>query len=88
VGDAGGSVAGGLEGGVSGSVALEGGTMAMEFPAVQLHGNFLPWPEGVDLVAKHGCVEGGSGQFVLAAEGGEVILQWRARGGRGARFGE
>jgi hypothetical protein len=43
--------------GVAGSVALEGGAVAVEFPAVELRREALARPEGVDLEAKHGHVE-------------------------------
>ena len=73
MGDADGSVARDLERRVAGSVALEGSAVAVKGPAIQLYGDFLLWPEGVDLVAENGCVEGGGGQVVLTAEGGKVV---------------
>ncbi|HEY5709713.1 MAG TPA: hypothetical protein VIS51_09985 [Solirubrobacterales bacterium] len=75
MGYADGSVARYLEGGVAGSVALEGGAVAVKFPAVELRGEALTGPEGVDLEAEDGCVEGRGGQVVVAAEGGELVLE-------------
>ena len=59
VGEADNPVAGHLESGVAGAVALEGGAVTVEFPAVELDASeALPWPEGVDLVAEDVRVEG------------------------------
>jgi hypothetical protein len=75
VGDADGSVARHLQGGIPGSIALEGGAVAVEFPAVELGCEELSGPEGVDLVTEHSCVKGRHWQAVLAAERCEVVLQ-------------
>jgi hypothetical protein len=52
--------------------------LAVEFPAVELCREALLRPECIDFVAEGRRVEGGRRQAVLAAEGREFVLEWRA----------
>src|SRR5215218_6958805 len=76
--DTDGAVAGDQQLGIAGTVALEGGPVAMVFPAIELDDELRAWPEGVDLVAQHVGVLLRGGQFALTEEGGEADLQGRA----------
>jgi hypothetical protein len=71
-----------------GAVALEGGPVAVEFPAVQLDDELGGRPEGVDLFAEDFDVGAVWRQVVEAAEALEAILERRAGRGRRARLGQ
>lgn len=88
VGDASGAVAGQEELGVAGSVALEGGAVAVVFPAVQLDDEPGGGPEHVDLVAEDVDIGAVRREVVEAAEALETVLERRAGPGDGPGFGE
>jgi hypothetical protein len=67
-----------LPGCIAGTIALEGGTMAVEGDAVCLDDESLSGPEGVYLVSEHFDVGGRHGQVVLPAESDDPILERRA----------
>lgn len=79
MGDADGPVAGDQPFAVKRPVALKGGAVGVEFPAVELDDQAGGGPEAVDLVAEDEDVGGGCGEAVLSAELGKALLQWGAR---------
>lgn len=81
MGEAQDAVAGSLEGCVASAVLLEGGAVAVVREAVQLDDEASVGPEGIDLGAEEGDVGRWGWEPVLAAEGDETILEWRAGGG-------
>lgn len=78
------TVAGGLESGVAGAVALESGAVAVEGEAVQLDDQALCRPERVDLVPQDHRVERRERQTVGSTEGCELALEWGSGRGGGA----
>jgi hypothetical protein len=68
VGEADGSVAGYLKGGVAGSVALESRVVAVEGEAVEFDDEALVGPERVDLETEDRRVEGGRRQLMRTAK--------------------
>ena len=78
VGDVNSPVAGGLKCRIAGSISLEGGSMAVKFPAIELgdHPRFVP--ERVDEEAEGWGVEGGLGQVSGSTEIRKEVLERRA----------
>jgi hypothetical protein len=88
VGDPDGAVAGHEQAGVAGAVALEGGAVAVEFPAVELDDELGGWPEDVDLPAEDDDVGAVRRQVVGGGELLEPLLERRARSRSDAGFSE
>jgi len=86
VGNVNSPVAGGLKCRIAGSITLEGGSMAVKFPAIELgdHPRFVP--ERVDEEAEDWGVEGGLWQASDSTEIGKEILERRASFLSGAGF--
>jgi hypothetical protein len=80
VGEANHAVTRRLESCVTGTVALESSTMAMEGKTVQLDNEALLRPERIDLEVEQRNVDPRGGKPVLSAQGDEQILERRARG--------
>ena len=76
------AIAGELEGCVADAILLECRPGAMELEAVELDGEPLLAPKGIDLEALDDGVDLGSGQIEGVAEVDEVALEVRS-GGRG-----
>jgi len=78
VGNVNSPVAGGLKCRIAGSISLEGGSMAVKFPAIELsdHPRFVP--ERVDEEAEGWGVEGGLGQVSDSTEIRKEVLERRA----------
>lgn len=88
MGDADGAVASEEELGVTGPVALESGTVAVVFPAVELDDEASGGPEYVDLVVEDVDVGHAWRDLVDVAEPLEAILQRRPGSGRCSGLGE
>jgi hypothetical protein len=78
VGNADGPVAGDKELRIAGAVALKGGTVAVEFPTVELGDQPGGGPEDVDLFAEDLDVGAVWRQVEVAAEAPEPFLERRA----------
>lgn len=63
-----------LYGGVTGPVALEGGAVTVERPAVDLDDYSLARPKYIHLVSEHRDIRLGWGKVVAPAEGSKAIL--------------
>ncbi len=78
VGNADSPIAGCLQRRVAGPISLEGGPVAVKFPAIELGGYARFLPECVDDEAKGWGVEGGLGQVADSTEICKDILEGRA----------
>jgi hypothetical protein len=68
-----------LKVGVSGSVTLEGGAIAVVAPGVGLHDHTLLPPEEVDFVPSNTRINLGLGKAVATAEAEHELLQFASR---------
>lgn len=78
VGDVNSPVAGGLKCRIAGSISLEGGSMAVKFPAIELGDHPRLVPEGIDEEAEGWGVERGLGQVSDSTEIRKEVLERRA----------
>src|SRR5215218_7948994 len=77
---------GSCKGGIPGAVALEGVAVVVAGPTVQLYGDAVRSPDGVDAEAFDECVGGRQGQAIAANQPQKGILECGVGGGEPQRY--